>query len=100
MFKKKEKKVKEESESKSKGEALGVAGFTLGILSIIFLGGYVGLIFSLVGFIFCFIQQKKRKTKLGKIGIIINLIGFFAGIIVMIFVTPLLVKYIQSFPTA
>jgi hypothetical protein len=99
MFKRKEKKVKEKGASKIKGDALGASGFTLAILSIISLGGYLGVLFAMVGFVFCFIQQKNKPTKLGKIGFIINLIGFFGGILFMIFVTPWLVKYMATLPT-
>jgi hypothetical protein len=96
----KEKKVKEKGESKIKGNSLGAAGFTLSILSIISLGGYLGLLFSMVGFILCFVQQKNKPTKLGKVGLILNVIGFIGGILAMIFLTPLLVQYMESFPTA
>jgi len=96
MFKKKEKKVKEKRESKIKGEALGASGFTLGILGLISIGGYLGVLFSLVGFVFCYIQQKNKPTKLGKAGLIINAIGVVLGILFMIFVTPWLVKYLAS----
>jgi formate/nitrite transporter FocA (FNT family) len=96
----KEKKVKERGPSKIKGDALGASGFTLGILSIISAGGYLGILFSMVGFVFCLIQQKNRPTRLGKAGLIINLIGFVGGILVMIFVTPLLVKYMSTFPAS
>jgi hypothetical protein len=96
----KEKKVKERGPSKIKGESLGASGFTLGILSIISAGGYLGILFSMIGFVFCLIQQKNKPTKLGKAGLIINLIGFVGGILVMIFVTPLLVKYMSTFPSS
>jgi hypothetical protein len=97
MFKK---KVKEKGASKIKGEALGASGFTLGILSIISIGGYLGVLFAMVGFTFCLIQQKNKPTRLGKAGLIINVIGVVGGILFMIFVTPWLVKYMATFPTA
>jgi hypothetical protein len=59
---------------KEKTEGLGISGFTLGVLGIIF-SGWMGLIISVVGFMFCFVQQKKHKNKLGKIGLILNIIG-------------------------
>jgi hypothetical protein len=100
MFKKREKKSEEKRVSKIKGESLGASGFTLGILSLISIGGYLGVLFSMVGFTFCLIQQKNKPTKLGRAGVIINLIGFVGGILFMIFVTPWLVKYMATFPTA
>jgi hypothetical protein len=60
---------------KEKVEGLGISGFTLGVLGII-LSGWVGLIISTVGFMFCFVQQKRHKDKMGRIGLILNLIGF------------------------
>jgi vacuolar-type H+-ATPase subunit I/STV1 len=59
---------------KEKTEGLGISGFTLGILGIVF-SGWIGLIISIIGFMFCFVQQKRHKEKLAKIGIILNLIG-------------------------
>jgi hypothetical protein len=96
----KEKKVKEKGESKVKGNSFGASGFTFGILSILSAGGYLGILFSIIGFAFCLIQQKNKPTKLGKAGLIISVIGFVGGILTMIFITPLLVEYMQSFPTA
>jgi formate/nitrite transporter FocA (FNT family) len=98
MFKKKERKS--DRPSRIKGEALGASGFTLAILSIISAGGYLGVLFSMVGFVFCLIQQKNKPTKLGKAGLIISIIGFVGGILVMMFVTPLLVKYMETFPAS
>ena len=60
---------------KESGEGLGISGFTLGIMSII-MAGWLGLILSIVGFSFCMVQQKKHKTKLGKAGMVIGVIGF------------------------
>lgn len=82
---------KKESEM---SEALGISGFTLGVMGIIFLG-FNGLITSLTGLIFCLIQQKKHKTKFGKTGVILGIIGIIlniAGIILYIIITPLLNK--------
>ena len=64
---------------KEKTEGLGISGFTLGILGIIF-SGWIGLIISIVGFMLCFIQQKRHKDKLGKIGLILNIIGVAVSI--------------------
>jgi len=62
------------------GEGLGISGFTLGILSIVF-AGLLGAIISVVGFVFCLIQHRKNPTKLGLVGIILNVVGFILSII-------------------
>jgi len=74
---------------KNSKEGLGISGFTLGILSII-LAGYVGLFTSVIGFVFCFIQQKKNKTSLGKAGLILNVIGFVLSLIVIFYLAPMM----------
>ena len=68
---------------KENSEGLGISGFTLGILSIVF-AGLLGLVISIVGFIFCFFQQKNHPNKLAKAGIILNIIGFILSIILII----------------
>ncbi len=82
-----------------KSEGLGISGFTLGVLGII-LSGWIGLIISLVGFTFSVVQQKKHKTRMGKVGIILNIIGALLSIAIIILyakIAPLLSK---SFPAA
>ena len=74
------------------GEGLGIAGFTLGVLSII-LAGWLGIGIAIVGFIFCIVQQKKNPTKLGKVGIVINIIGFVTSILFIV----VFVKYLSSY---
>jgi hypothetical protein len=71
---------KEKKEKESLGDALGVSGFTLGILGIIF-AGWVGLIIAIVGGSFCFVQQKKKKIRIAKLGLILNIIAFVASIL-------------------
>ena len=90
--------VEKKEEKKHLGEGIGIAGFTLGVLSIIF-SGWIGIIIGIIGFIFCYSQQKNNPTKLGRIGIILNVIGFVASIIFLI----VYVKYLgpalaQQFP--
>lgn len=65
------------------GEGLGIAGFTLGILSIVFIG-FNGILLSIVGFIFCMVQQKKNPYKLAKAGWIINIVGFILNIVIIV----------------
>ena len=92
----KEKKVKD---SKIKGNSFGASGFTLGVLGVISFG-IIGLILSLVGFMFCFIQQKNKPTKLGKAGLILNILGFVLSLVYLIWVAPILAEYLQSLNTS
>ena len=86
-------------ESKIKGNSLGASGFTLGILGILSLG-WVGLVISFIGFIFCFFQQKNKPTKLGKAGLIVSVVGFILCIVYIIYLAPILVKYMQQLTTS
>ncbi len=100
LFKKKEAKENKNKESIVKGNSFGASGFTLGILGIFF-AGFWGIPLSIIGFIFCFIQQRRRPTKLGKAGLIINVFGLILSILFIIYVMPILTQYIQdNFPTA
>ena len=91
----------EKKESKGSGEELGLVGFTFGILSIILIGSN-GIFIAVIGFIFSMIQQKRNPTKFGRIGIILNIIGFILAIILIIvllvWVGPLLGDQISNFP--
>jgi len=88
-------------ELKIKGNSLGASGFTLGILSIVSLGIF-GVAMSIPGFIFCFIQQKNKPTKLGKAGLILNIIGFILSIVWIFYFAPMVSEWLQlnSFPSA
>lgn len=68
-----------DKESREKIEGLGTSGFTLGVLGIVF-SGWIGLIISIIGFMFCFVHQKRHKNKMGKIGLILNIIGIILSI--------------------
>ncbi|MFH1365402.1 MAG: hypothetical protein ABIH28_02370 [archaeon] len=83
--------------SNSHEESKGIMGFTLGIVGLLSLFSLMlPVIFSLaliwvltlsyfiVGLIFCRIQQKRNKTKKGKIGFIINLIGLIISVLLLI----------------
>ncbi len=74
---------------KKNNEGLGISGFTLGVLSIIF-AGYIGLFISIIGFIFCLVQQKKNKTTLGKAGLILNAVGFILSLIIIFYLAPMM----------
>jgi hypothetical protein len=88
-------------EKKEVGTELGLAGFILGVLSIIFIGNN-GVIIAIVGFIFSMVQHKRRPTRFSKLGIILNIIGFILAIIFIIllltYLSPLLQQ--QGFPIA
>ena len=90
-------------QSKKSGEALGVAGFTLGIISIVALifAPFFGLVLSIVGFSLSFSQQKRKPTKFGKRGIILNAIGFIVNILWLIllikFLAPILQEQLQGY---
>jgi len=70
-------------EEKQKSEGLGISGFNLGILAVIF-SGWTGLIVGIIGAVLCFAQQKKHKTKLGKIGLILNIVAVILSITIII----------------
>lgn len=75
------------------GESLGISGFTLGILGILFLG-LNGILISIISFIFCMIQQKKNPNKIGKAGLILSVIGFVLNVVIItvsiMYLAPLL----------
>lgn len=92
----------EKKKFKKSSEVLGISGFTLaiaGFFSLLFMG-LLSLVFFIIGLIFCIIQQKRKPTKLGKIGLIINIIGIIATIILMVIVAvylyPLLQEQLQN----
>ncbi len=91
-----------------KSEGLGISGFILGIISlsagiVFYLFGpfLTGSIISIIGFIFSLKQQKRHKTKKGKIGIILNLIGFVINTalfiyILIVYTIPYISNYLQT----
>jgi hypothetical protein len=85
----------EKKEIKSIGEGLGISGFTLGVLSILF-AGTAGAFISVIGGIFCFVQQRKNKTNLGKAGLILNILGLILSILYIAYLAPLLSQLIQT----
>ena len=90
--------AEEKKERESLGDALGVSGFTLGVLSIIF-AGWVGLMVAIVGAIFCLVQQKKSKLRIAKLGLILNGIGFIVSLLFIFLYATVLAPIIQgSFP--
>ncbi|MEK6840448.1 MAG: hypothetical protein AABX79_00655 [Nanoarchaeota archaeon] len=88
---------------KKTGEALGISGFTLaiaGLVSVLF-SPLLSISMCLVGLIFCSIQQKNKKTKLGKLGLILNVLGLIASIIWLVFLIRYLIPLLgqQNFPS-
>ncbi|MCK5043600.1 hypothetical protein KAR52_01195 [Candidatus Pacearchaeota archaeon] len=95
------KKEKKEVDKKTKSNTLGIAGFTLGITSLVLLlfTPFVGILTSIVGFIFCILQQKRNPTKFGKRGIIINVIGFVSNIVWWVLLVKVVYSYfLKQFP--
>lgn len=95
--------AKEKKEDKKRNpEAYGVVGLTLGIVSIITLifSPFMGILLSIIGFIFCIKQQKKERTKAARIGIILNVIGLVLNIAMIIvnylWLTPYLNQIYQQ----
>ena len=97
--------MKKSVSKKSNKESLGVSGFTLGIAGFValLLSPLLSMIFFITGLIFCIIQQKNVKTKLGKAGLILNSIGIVATILYFIilitYLIPIIQEQIQNFPT-
>ena|SRR5271157_2382372 len=80
---------KEKKEDRKKNpEANGIAGFTLGIVSIVLclFSGFAGVLASVAGIILCSMQQAKGKTRTAKIGLILNIIGFIFSVALLILI--------------
>jgi len=78
-------------------------GFTLslgGFYSVLLMGLF-SLGYFIPGLIFCIIQQKRKKTKLGKRGIILNVTGIILTIalflVIMFYIYPLLQNQLAGF---
>ena len=82
-------------QSKNFGEGIGNSGFTLGVLSIL-LAGIIGILIAVVGLIFSTLQQKRNPTKLGKAGVILNIIGFILSIAFIIYLVPVFQSALQA----
>ena len=85
----------EKKEGRQISEGLGISGFTLGILSILF-AGYVGIIIAIIGGIFCIVQQKKNKTTLGKVGLILNITGIILSVVFIKYLAPIMSDMLQN----
>ena len=87
--------------AEKRGTALGVAGFTLGIVSLVlFSNPFYGILAAIIGLILSIVQQKKNPTRLGRWGIILNIIGIILGILFFYFYIKYLVPYLQNLNSA
>ncbi len=86
------------STGKKEGESLGVSGFTLGVVSLVLVvfSPILGIMTSIVGFVFCVVQQRRKPTKLGRSGIVLNVLGFIANIVWMILLVKILIPIIDQ----
>lgn len=88
-----EKKEVKREERKRNPEAFGIAGFTLGIVMILF-DPMVGFLISLVGIFLSLKQQRMEKTRRGKVGMILNVIGLVANVamflVVNVWLSPII----------
>jgi uncharacterized BrkB/YihY/UPF0761 family membrane protein len=99
MKKRDDKKAAQEKNKSNQDiiKEIRTSGFTLGILSIILMGG-LGILISIVGFIFCYYSQRKNSSPIGKVGIILNIIGFVVSILFLILYTFYYVGIITPIP--
>lgn len=91
--------ARKEAEKKVRNpEALGIAGFTLGIVSLVMIlfSPFLGVVLSIIGLIFCLVQQKKQKTKTARIGIILNGISLILNIAWWILYVTVVYPYFQQ----
>ncbi len=74
---------------------MGIAGFVLGILSVIFFWSY-GFLIGIVGLVLSLIANKKKdmykETRLIKVGIILSIIGMAATCIFTAILAPSMLK--------
>lgn len=84
------KRVKKKSSSIESGKkilkkdstALGISGFTLAIVGIttILLHPFISSVALIVALVFCIVQFRKNKTRIGKAGLILSIIGILLNI--------------------
>lgn len=69
----------------NKGDSFGVAGFTLGLLSIIFYLYFpVSGVMAILGLVYSSIQVKRNKTRLSVAGLVLSIIGLVLSLIVFV----------------
>lgn len=79
---------KEVNQPQKDGNGFGIAGFVLGLLSILlfwiwFLGGVI----AILGLVFSIIQLRKKKTGLAIAGLVLSIIGILLPLILVVAVT-------------
>lgn len=86
------------AEEKERSEGLGISGFTLGVLGIVFafFSPIASLVLAIIGIIFCWKQNKKSKTKLSKTGLILNIIGLILSILLILLTVFWFAKIVPS----
>jgi len=98
--------MKKQVSKKSKNsDTFGISGFTLGIAGFValLLSPLLAILFFTTGLIFCIVQQKRKNTRLGKLGVILNSVGIVLTILYFIFLIKYLIPemtklYEQNFP--
>lgn len=93
------KKGAEKTKEERNPEALGISGFTLGIVSLVtaFFGTLLtGVLFGAVGLMFSVMQQKKKMTKRGKIGVILNIIAIIVNIALWVLYAKVIYPLMQA----
>lgn len=75
---------------------MGIAGFVLGILSVILFWNVYGSLIGIIGLVLSLIANKKKdmykETRLIKAGIILSIIGIVVGSIVTAVLAPSMLK--------
>ena len=73
------------NKKKNISTGFGIAGFVLGILSVVLFTFWgIGIILGILGLIFSIIQIKRYKTNLSIVGVILSIIGIILGISMLI----------------
>ena len=93
------KKGAEKTKEEKNPEALGISGFTLGIVSLVtalFGTLLTGVLFGAVGLTFSLMQQKKKMTERGKIGVILNIAAIILNIALWVVYAKIIYPLMQS----
>lgn len=90
---------KEKREDRKRNpEAAGIAGFTLGIISLVMFLFFppIGILLSIIGLSLSIKQQRKQKTRAGKIAIILNIIALILNIAMWLVSAFLIYPYLTQ----
>lgn len=71
---------------KKRGNGLGIAGFVISLISLIFiiLLPFIGIILAIVSLILCIIQLRKEKNGLAIAGLILSIVSIIVNTLVLI----------------